>query len=404
MTLKTIKCVTAPFFVVLSNQMDLFVVRIMVRKAGNGMGRRGENIRKRIDGRWEGRYKCIYGEKKELRYRSVYAKTYREVREKLVLCKNAPQEGEVEDDHKKILFGDAAEQWLSEARKTRKYSTYIKYQSVYKKYLAAGLGKCSLDQVTDDTLKDLVFSDKSVSIQKSIYCVTNQVLSFAHRKYGIRTEKLTAEVAKPKGKPVKVIDHTDRSKLIQYLQKDMDISRLGILLCLYSGIRLGEVCALKWEDIDLPQKIIHIRLTVQRIKAEDGETKTKLLETAPKSAFSEREIPISTPIAELMGQFKREKGYFLCGNKPMEPRTYQNRFKAYLREAGIGEYNFHALRHTFATNCVESGMDTKSLSEVMGHSDVQTTLRKYVHPSLETKRGYIEKLGRDCGQKCGQAS
>lgn len=371
------------------------------------MGRKGENIRKRNDGRWEGRYKCIYGGREEPRYRSVYAKTYKKVKEKLLLCKTTSQEAQsaaVGDDHKKILFGDAAQQWLSEVRETKKYSTYVKYQSIYAKHLAGALGKCRIDQVTDRALNALALSGASASIQRSAYCVINQVLSFARSKYGVPIRKLADMGERQKGKPVKAIDHTDQLKLTAYLYKEMDLSKLGILLCLFSGMRLGEVCALKWEDIDLRQNLIHIRRTVQRIKAEDGEKKTRLMETAPKSAFSEREIPVSATVAKLMEPFKKGNGYFLGGSKPMEPRTYQNRFKAYLKKAGAVEYNFHALRHTFATNCAEFGVDSKSLSEIMGHSDVQITLKKYVHPGLEAKRRYMEGLWSEYGQKYGQPS
>lgn len=190
---------------------------------------------------------------------------------------------------------------------------------------------------------------------------------------------------------------------MQFLHNNMDISKAGIFLCLSTGLRLGEVCALKWEDIDIEQKILHVNRTVQRIESKDGFQKTALLETPPKSSFSNREIPISDSLLQILAHFRKtEQGYVLCTHKPMEPRTYQNHFKRYLQTINAPSYNFHTLRHTFATNCIDNGMDIKSLSEILGHSDVQITLNRYVHPSMDTKRKYINALLDDYGQLCGQ--
>lgn len=116
-----------------------------------------------------------------------------------------------------------------------------------------------------------------------------------------------------------------------------------------------------------------------------------------------REIPISEEIKELLIYTKRGSDtYVVGGDKPMEPRTYQNRFKKYLRDIKVKEYNFHILRHTFATNCIDSGMDVKSLSEILGHSDVQITLNRYVHPTMDTKRKYIATLSSSYRQYYGQ--
>ena len=182
----------------------------------------------------------------------------------------------------------------------------------------------------------------------------------------------------------------------------MDISKAGIFLCLSTGLRLGEICSLKWVDIDQERRLLHVNRTVQRIKSKEGPAKTVLLETAPKSVFSNREIPMPDTLLALLMPFKKAgQEYILCTNKPMEPRTYQNHFKRYLGETKIPNYNFHTLRHTFATNCIDSGMDIKSLSEILGHSNVQITLDRYVHPSMDTKRKYINALSVDYGQLCG---
>ena len=191
---------------------------------------------------------------------------------------------------------------------------------------------------------------------------------------------------------------------MQFLHKDMDISKAGIFLCLSTGLRLGEICSLKWGDIDSERGLLRVSRTVQRIKSKEGPAKTILLETAPKSVFSNREIPIPDTLLSLLMPFRRaEQEYVLCTNRPMEPRTYQNHFKKYLGDIKVPDYNFHTLRHTFATNCIDRGMDIKSLSEILGHSNVQITLDRYVHPSMDMKRKYINALSADYGQLCGQA-
>ena len=136
---------------------------------------------------------------------------------------------------------------------------------------------------------------------------------------------------------------------------------------------------------------------------EGYETKTILLEGAPKSNFSRREIPMSDEVAKLLLFYHRgDDEYVIQGKKPMEPRTYQNKFQKYLQSAGIKRKNFHTLRHTFATNCINNGVDVKSLSEILGHSDVKITLNRYVHPTAEVKRGHMNSLSVIYGQLMGQ--
>ncbi len=190
--------------------------------------------------------------------------------------------------------------------------------------------------------------------------------------------------------------------MIRYLYREMDASKAGILLCIFIGLRLGEVCSLKWDDIDFEQMIIHVRRTVQRIAADENSNRTALLITEPKSTFSIREIPISAGIAQVLNEIKRDGEYVVGGKAPLDPRTYQNRFKRYLRAASIKEYNFHALRHTFATNCIDNDMDVKSLSEILGHANIQITLNKYVHPTMDAKRRQLAVLDSVYGQFGGK--
>lgn len=164
---------------------------------------------------------------------------------------------------------------------------------------------------------------------------------------------------------------------------------------------MGEICSLKWDDIDFEQMIIHVCRTVQRIAIDGDKKRTALMVTEPKSIFSVREIPISEGLAQLLNKIRHDEEYIIGGRKPLEPRTYQNRFKKYLREITVKDYNFHALRHTFATNCIDNDMDVKSLSEILGHANVQITLNRYVHPTMDTKRRQLAVLDSVYGQFCG---
>ena len=149
--------------------------------------------------------------------------------------------------------------------------------------------------------------------------------------------------------------------------------------------------------------MLSVNATVQRIAIEGGKRKTMLMEGEPKSIFSRREIPLSDELARLLLSYRDRTGkYVINGERPMEPRTYQNRFQKYLQFAGIKKKNFHILRHTFATNCIESGVDIKSLSEILGHSDVKVTLNRYVHPTTEVKRQHMNSLSAIYGQLMGQ--
>ncbi len=188
---------------------------------------------------------------------------------------------------------------------------------------------------------------------------------------------------------IRVFSMEEQEQLVYYLRENMDLSALGILLCLFTGIRLGELCALKWEDINLVERKISVSKTMQRIRINtDKGRKTEVRILEPKSSNSARVIPLPDPIAGLLEQYHVPEAYLLTGNKYhfVEPRTMQNRFKRKVAACGIQDANFHATRHTFATRCVELGFDVKSLSEILGHGSVTITMNRYVHPSMELKR------------------
>ncbi len=375
------------------------------------MARHGENIRKRKDGRWEGRY-SVYNAKKEKQvYCSVYGRTYEEVREKLTLKKNllrSQSNNKIISSCKtqiseKIIFAETAQDWLMQVKKKRKHSTYIKYSLVYQKHIEKMFENVLLSEMTDFFVHKKLSDTLSDSVRKSVYCVLNQILKFASAQYSLTITPLKKPVSEMHNKPIKVLSKSEQKQLMAVLYQEMNLFKMAVLLVLFTGLRLGELCALKWTDIDFENKLLTVNQTVQRLYVEGHKTKTILMETAPKSEHSRREIPLSAILLELLMKFYNGKKYVFGSDRPMEPRTMQYQFKKILKEANLADTNFHILRHTFSTNCVENGMDVKSLSEMLGHSDVQITLNRYVHPSMDTKRKYMDSLSAFYGQIYGQA-
>lgn len=372
------------------------------------MPRRGENIRKRKDGRWEGRYYAPEPCSGKKVSHSIYAKTYKEVKEKLLEAKSeAFKAAEKREGLSVINFDIVAEEWIAGIENVKKYSTYIKYRSIYEKYIQKKLLDIPISDLDESILANVFLDDAekelSDSIQKSILCVLNQILSYASSHYHTDFSRCSRKKLKSKKRKAEALNQTEQVKLLKYLYDEMDIHKLGIVICISTGLRLGEICSLKWEDIDFERKVLYVNRTVQRIAVEGHSTKTALMESDPKSIFSRREIPLSNEIVKLIfPYFDGSDNYVINDERPMEPRTYQIKFQKYLRMAGVERKNFHILRHTFATNCINNGTDIKSLSEILGHSDVKITLNRYVHPTLETKRQHMNSLSAIYGQFVGQ--
>ncbi len=367
------------------------------------MGRHGENIRKRNDGRWEARYTVYDREKGKRVCHSVYGHTYEEVKGKRAAAAMAPgpRSGRPSADAKgqgcglfqDMLFGTAAEGWLSLIRSRQKPSTYEKYSIIYHTHLEGALGKTALGEITEEFVKEkLPCRDASDSLKKSVYCVLNRILEHASGQCHATLPKIRRPVSSVRRKAVEAFTKTEQAKLLSATYHEMDRFKMAVLLCLFTGLRLGELCALKWSDIDFENKTLAVKRTVQRLHAEGHSTKTVLVETEPKSARSKREIPLQDDMAALLLDFQNGREYIFGGDRPLEPRTMQNHYKKILEEAGISYRNFHTIRHTYATNCIEGGSDVKSLSEMLGHSNVRITLDYYVHPSMDTKRRYADRL------------
>lgn len=373
------------------------------------MPKRGENIYKRKDGRWEGRYICRRDEAGKAKYAYVYAKTYTEVKNRLSLCRAAPPR-ESERHATAPTYNALLDDWLRAERPGIKESTYARYAHLIKTHIKPRLGEYRLSQLSPRLIEDYVtheltdgrldgrggLSAKSVA---DILAVVKSSVEYANRRSDRPYCDLGSVSVKrrKKEREMRVLSREEQARLVATLTRETDMSKFGVLLALYTGIRIGELCALKWEDVSLGSAVLYIRKTMQRVQLADGGAarKTRVIVTEPKSQCSIREIPLPAFLVDYARQLTGNgQEYILTGDKErfVEPRTMQNRFKAYAAQSGIERVNFHALRHTFATRCVELGFEVKSLSEILGHASVNITLNRYVHSSFELKCSNMNKL------------
>lgn len=357
------------------------------------------NIYKRNDGRWEGRYFKEYDRNGKIKYSSVYGKTYNEIKTKL----NSIVPNLVETSHNhsiNVNFSTACYEWLESKKNTIKQSTYAKYSFDIERYILPNMTKLKLYEIDKNSLCNLVAKNRKLSQKtlKQISIIFKSIVKYINKKYDLKIELKEYKFKNISNKKINVLSELQQKKLEKYLLQQTDLLKLGVYLCLYTGLRLGEICALKWSEIDLDNEILSVRKTIQRIQNTDlnKSTKTKVIIETPKTEMSLRDIPLPKHVISLLRKYKPvsiKNKYFLTGNANfIEPRTMQNKFKKYLEETNIKSINFHTLRHTFATRAVEKEVDIKSLSEILGHSTIKMTLEKYVHVTMEQKKKQINKL------------
>lgn len=354
------------------------------------MPRRGTNIYKRKDGRWEARYVVSIGLDGKKKYASVYAATYREVKAKqleyMSNCRPHPNAG------LNSKLEDVMWVWLASTVNTVKPSTFQKYESVIRNHIANGLGNLQLQYISSQTI-DQFAAEKLQGPRKLSPKTVNDILtiiglgmSFAEQEFGYIKPKIRR--VKEERKEMRVLSCSEQMILEKYLLSDLDLYKLGIIVTLYSGLRIGELCALHWDDVRDGR--IYVSKSYRRIKSGSA---TILEVTSPKTAASVRVIPIPSSVQSIIEPFRSAGPILTTRNgKQVEPRLMQAKFHKYLSESGIDNANYHSLRHTFATRCIEAGFDVKTLSEILGHTDVKTTLNRYVHSSYELKQSNMEKL------------
>lgn len=366
------------------------------------MPKRGENIRKRKDGRWEGRYICARTESGKAIYHSIYGKTYGEVKEKLQVKKIEVNEkaGQDKDVTLQFILND----WLKNNRIRYKLSTYTKYKYIIDKHILPELGREKIGSLHISKINS--FLDEKMNIEglkdnatlSASYVRTMALIIDSALKYAV-SEELCVPIKSPIKKPIvkkeqiQTLSCSECDCLMEYCYTNLNDTNIGILISLNTGLRIGEICALKWSDIDIYSHLLHVNHTMSRLK--DEKNNWKWIVEVPKTQASVRIVPISKRLFEALMKLKEStiSDYVVSDCKSfINPRTYEYRFHAKMRESKVRDINFHVLRHTFATRCVEGGMDIKTLSELLGHSNVSITLSTYVHSSLELKKTQMEKV------------
>lgn len=363
------------------------------------MARRGENIYKRKDGRWEARLLIQKG-----KYRYFYGKSYREAKLKMrTFQENAKNYREKNAEQKKSASG-MLKLWLEEQASNRvKPLTYESYYHCMHKHILPFFQNEGDDRITEETVlgftkklsEDTFLADTS---KKKILTVFKIALKDVLKDELNRASILESiKLPKIKMREVEVFSLKEQRALEAAALCSTDQRALGIVLCLYTGIRLGELCALTWKDIDWESGMMSITKTVSRTKNfSQGEKKTELVVGTPKSRNSMRKIPIPEFLLKLIEKRKlcdeNDNVYILTGkNAPLDPRNFQKLYKKLLTETHLPNRKFHAIRHTFATRGLELGVDIKTLSEILGHSNVSITLNIYTHSLIEQKKAAIEK-------------
>lgn len=300
-------------------------------------------------------------------------------------------------------FKDISTLWKEEKRKFVKLSTISAYAVILENHLLPTFGN-KVTVITEQEVQHFVLlkldaglSQKTVKdfliVLKMIYRYGVKINEFQHCDWDIKYPNVQ------ENKALEVLNITNHKKLMAFVSDNFTFRNLGILMCLQTGMRIGEVCALQWADIDLQKGVVSISKTIERIYIVDSEVKhTELIISSPKTQNSHRDIPLSKTLLQMLRPLKRivNDKFFIITNeeKPTEPRTFRNYYKTVLRTLNIPPLKFHGLRHSFATRCIESNCDYKTVSVILGHSDISTTLNLYVHPNNEQKKKCIDKMLR----------
>lgn len=292
--------------------------------------------------------------------------------------------------------------WENDKKLYVKKSTYSAYLLLIENHINPYFA--DKEQITENDVQKFVLTElrKGLSQKsiKDIIIVLKMILKFAVKQKLLAYNEIEIKFPTVGEKTdLEVLNKNDHKKIINYLQENFTFKNLGIYICLSTGMRIGEICGLLWSDIDVESGIIKVRRTVQRIYVIDGETRhTEILIDTPKTKNSIRDIPMTTELYKIIKPLKKvvNNDFYVITNeaKPTEPRTYRNYYERLIKRLGIPKLKFHGLRHSFATRCIESKCDYKTVSVILGHSNISTTLNLYVHPNMEQKKKCIDQMYR----------
>lgn len=293
---------------------------------------------------------------------------------------------------------DIVNLWKEEKRRYVKQSTYVTYVALVDKHIISYFGEKEkiLDEDIQSFILDKIDEKLTQKTIKDIIMILKMIVKFGSKNNLIEYHEIEALFPTERGKKkLEILSINDQKRLIDYLKDNINFKNLGIFICLSTGLRIGEICALKWKDIDIDKKIFIVGKTIQRIYDYD-QMNTEIIISEPKTINSYREIPLTSELYRIIKSFKKflNKEYYVISNdiNPIEPRTYRNYFKKILKKLDIPAIKFHGLRHSFATRCIESNCDYKTVSVILGHSSITTTMNLYVHPNIDQKRKVILKM------------
>ncbi len=310
--------------------------------------------------------------------------------------------------NKKLKYEDWLDIWLEKERFFIKESTYATYTNIIENHLKPTIGKKKIENITNEDLQNFIILKLNISgvnsgrkklalktVKDMIVLIKNtlntaiqqKIISFQNFYCKFPTSSIKSHL--------KIFSTEEQRMLFQYLTDNPNPKNLGILLCLQTGLRLGEICGLQWQDINLENKTLIIHRTLQKIYIkEKNRCYSKIIIDTPKTKTSNRTIPLYYDFINLIKSFYEDKSYyFITNNKNyLEPHRYRHYYQKLLHSLNLPKLTFHSLRHTFATQAIELGIDYKTISEILGHSNISTTLNLYIHPKTEYKRKCLDLI------------
>lgn len=340
------------------------------------------NIYQRRDGRFEGRISRGKRSNGTRRFQYFFGKTKEDVREKMAKerCKKS---------NCSLTVTQLFSEWHKSIKHKVKESTAANYYLKANKHILPAFGNESAESIEDTEIYAFIESKQQAGLSNR-YISDMLIVMKSMFKYAVRTY----HIYNPMNPEITLLDEKEQTELQEYIGHNQNKATLGVALSMTTGIRIGELCALQWKDIDLEKRILTVSKTMQRVQVQGSDKKTKLVITEPKSESSRRKIPIPKGMIAFLEKFKsKDSEYIVSGKeKQIEPRAMQYRFQKILKNVNLPSVHFHALRHIFASTCIKLGFDVKALSELLGHSTVELTLNRYVHSSFEQKIKYMERL------------
>ncbi len=307
-----------------------------------------------------------------------------------------------------MKYNKLAKLWLEEHRNFIKGTTYSNYRFIVYRHLLPEIGNIELEDIDHNIIQDIAIKKANGGKLNSQGGLTNKnvknimlVLRLS-LKYAIKHKLITNEVDlkikypynDEKSNKIKIFSSEEMIRLVQYLKTDLSCKNIGLLIVIHSGLRIGEICALKWKHINLEEGYVEIEKNIQRLYYIDSDRKSEVVEISPKSEKSERIIPLPNWLIKILKIVKSNPNNYILTSTDnyVEPRVLRYYFKSVLVKNKVRILPFHSLRHTFATTCIRNKIDYKTTSELLGHSSVATTLDLYLHSDLDTKRKSINKL------------